>query len=201
MDGALRRLGRSTDFVPSLGALNVLVRERVPGILGAEVLGIPKALVKVVFFRAPRSFGVENALGKFEVLRDVGKEDIVLLEILGPRLPAVGEMVSLTGGSGAELEVRWDTFGLPAIGSRILMKLPALTSFSFVFLGGGGVPRGVDAIAERFTGLGVTMFFFPTRGDLGAGERCLFSVLVRWTNPRFELLALALKLGLVVLLE
>jgi hypothetical protein len=170
----------------------------VPEILGAEVLGTRNALVKVVFFRTPRSFGVENSLGKFEVLRDVGKEDEVL-EIRG--LVPVGEMFSLIWGSGAELEVRWETFGLPAVGSGIFMKLPALASFSFVFLGACGVPTGVNVVAERFTGFGVTTFFRPTTGVRGAGERCLLAVLVRWRDPEFELLSLAFKMGLDVFLE
>jgi hypothetical protein len=159
------------------------------------------ALVKVAFFRTPRSLGVENALGKFEVLRDVGKEDKVLLEIRGLRLAPTGEMVSLIWGSGAELEVRWDTFGLPAVGSGIFMKLPALASFSFVFLGACGFPEGVNVVAERFTGFGVAMSFRPTRGVRGAGERCLLTVVVRWREPEFELLSLAFMVGLDVLLE
>jgi hypothetical protein len=80
------------------------------------------------------------------------------------------------------------------------MKLPDLTSLSCVFLGTDGVPTGVKMALERFTGLGVTTSFFPKRGDLGAGERCLLSVPVRWTGRRTELLALALGVGLVGLL-
>lgn len=159
------------------------------------------ALVNVAFFKTPRSLGVENALGKFEVLRDAGKEDEVLLEMRGLRLAPAGEMVSLIWGFGAELEACWDIFGLPAVVSGIFMKLPARASFSFVFLGACGVPTGVSVVAERFAGFGVATSFRPTRGDRGAGDRCLLTVLLRWRYPEFELLSLAFKVGLDVFLE
>jgi hypothetical protein len=110
-------------------------------------------------------------------------------------------MFSLIWGSGAELEVRWDTLGLPAAGSGMFMKLSALASFSFVFLGACGVPTGVNVVAERLTAFGVAMSFRPTRGVRGAGERCLLTVLVRCRDPEFELLSLAFKMGLDVFLE
>jgi hypothetical protein len=110
-------------------------------------------------------------------------------------------MISLIWGSGAELEVRWDTFGLPAVGSGTFMKLPALTSFSFVLLGAHGVPAGLGAVAERLTGFGVATTFRPARGDRDAGDRCLLTVPVRCRDPQLEPLSLALKVGLDVLLE
>jgi hypothetical protein len=164
MDGALRRLGRNTELEPFLGALGVFVRGGVPETLGAEVLDTPRILDKVVFLRAPRSLGVDNAFGIFEVLRDAAREGLlVLLKTLGLRLSAVGEIHSLTCGSGAELEVRWDTFGLPAVvGSGKFIKLAVLISFSFVFLRACGVATGVmSVVAERFTGFGVATSFLP----------------------------------------
>jgi hypothetical protein len=118
MDGALSRLGRNTELEPFLGALFVFVLGGVSETSGAEVLGAPRTLDKVVFLTAPRSLGVENAFCILEVLWDAAGEDLlVLLEILGLGFSPVGEMHSLTRGSGAEFEVRWDSFELPAVGS------------------------------------------------------------------------------------
>jgi hypothetical protein len=171
--------------------------------LGAEELDIPRALDKVVFLRVSRSLGVEKAFAIFEVLRDVGREDLlVLLERFDLRFSPVGEMSSLTCGSGAELEVRWDTLGLPAVGSGIFKKLAALNSFSFIFLGACGVVTGVEnVVAERFAGFGVAMSLRPS-GDRDPGVRCLFTVPERCRDPRFELLSLELRVvDFVALLE
>jgi hypothetical protein len=142
--------------------------------LGA-LLGIPKVLANRVFFRGPRSFGVENELGMFELLSDVGKEDLVVLEIFGPRFASVPEILSLAWGCGAELEVRLETFGLPANDAGILMELPVLDTFSFVFLVSCDVATSANAVAESFTGLGVAMPL-SSLGYRDARVRCLFTV-------------------------
>jgi hypothetical protein len=143
--------------------------------LGAELLGMRRSLLKVAFFRTPAKPWSRESARQVRGLRDVGKEVVDLLERRGIRLAPVGEMVPLFWGSGAELEVRWDTFGLPAVDSAIFMELPALTLFSFILLGAHVVPTGVDVVADRFTGFDVATSFRLTRGDLGAGERCLLT--------------------------
>lgn len=93
IDGALRRLGRSTDFEPSLGALGTRVPVgvlRPLGVLG--VLGILGALVDPFLVVMPRRPGVRHALAKLEALCDVGKEGEDFLEVLDLRLSPVGEL-------------------------------------------------------------------------------------------------------------
>jgi hypothetical protein len=202
MDGAFRRLGRNTDFEPILGAPGVRVLHGVTGLQGAlEALGIIEILVEFFLVRTLRRLGLADVFAKFEALRDVVKEYEDFLEVPDLRFPPACEKLSRSWGAGPGLEARRGNLGLPDVGSDILMKLPTLISFSCVFLGAGGVLAGVDTVPERFTGLGVTMSFRPTRGDLGAGERCLLSEPVRWADRRLELLALAPSLGLVVWLE
>lgn len=146
MDGALSRLGRSTDFEYSLAALGVFVAAVVLGLAGAfEVLAKLETMEGFLFGTLPSS-GVVVPLAKFDTLLDAGKEGKDFLEILGLRLSLVGEMVPQFWGPGAEFGARGDNLGLPAVVSEILMKLPDLISFSCVFLGAGGVLAGVEVV-------------------------------------------------------
>jgi hypothetical protein len=102
MDGALRRLGRSTDFEPSLGTR---VAGGVLRPFGApEVLGIPAGLVEPLLLTRVRTFGVKLPLARLEALCDVGKEDEDFLKVGVPRLPPVGELFARSSGPGAESE-------------------------------------------------------------------------------------------------
>ena len=139
MDGALRRLGRSIDFDPSLGDLDILAAVVVIGLTEAfEVLAATEATEVFLFRTLPRR-GVVLPLDRFDTLLDTGKEGKDFLDIADSRLSLVGEIFPQILGPGAELGARGDNFGLPAVVSETLMKLPTLISFSCVFLGAGGV--------------------------------------------------------------